>query len=57
MTSDQPDFFCFAKKMVRLAAPHMKNRQEGPVSMGDQPSDHPKSQSDHPKFFQFTITY
>ena len=29
--SDQPDFFCFAKKMARLASPHTKNRQEGPI--------------------------
>jgi hypothetical protein len=31
VTSDQPDFFCFARKMARLAAPHMKIRQEGPM--------------------------
>jgi len=31
VTSDQPDFFCFAKKMARLATPHMKTRQEGPM--------------------------
>ena len=29
---DQPDFFCFAKKMARLAAPHMKMHQEGPMA-------------------------
>jgi len=32
VTSDQPDFFCFTKKMARLATPHMKIRQEGPMA-------------------------
>lgn len=29
--SDQPEFFCSASKTARLAAPHTKNRQEGPI--------------------------
>ena len=39
VTSDQPDFFCFAKKMARLAAPHMKSRQEGPMPKPKQSSE------------------
>lgn len=28
---DQPEFFCSASETARLAAPHTKNRQEGPI--------------------------
>ena len=30
-TPDQPEFFCSASETARLAAPHTKNRQEGPI--------------------------
>lgn len=29
---DQPEFFCSASETARLAAPHTKNRQEGPMA-------------------------
>lgn len=29
---DQSEFFCFARNMVRLASPHTKSRQEGPLA-------------------------
>ena len=28
---DQPEFFCSASETARLAAPHTKNREEGPI--------------------------
>ena len=28
---DQSEFFCSANETARLAAPHTKNRQEGPI--------------------------
>lgn len=28
---DQPEFFCSASETARLAVPHTKNRQEGPI--------------------------
>lgn len=28
---DQPEFFCSASETARLAAPHTKNRQVGPI--------------------------